>query len=138
MANKEQISDELLAAYLEGNTNEAETRRILQAMKTDESLRETLDIALKIEEADPQVAKEIDILPMMQKAALSGENICAVLCEIYILHRREIPYDEEWLMNTARRRDWLKPEGTPLYCLGNLLAYAGMFVSRSLDRKSVV
>ena len=133
MANKEQISDELLAAYLEGNTNEAETRRILQAMKTDESLRETLEIALKIEEADPQVAKEIDILPMMQKAALSGENICAVLCEIYILHRREIPYDEEWLINTARRRDWLKPEGTPLYCLGNLLAYAGMFVSRKYN-----
>ena len=133
MANKEQISDELLAAYLEGNTNEEETRRILQAMKTDESLRETLEIALKIEEEDPRVAKEIDILPMMQKAALSGENICAVLCEIYILHRREIPYDEEWLMNTARRKDWLKPEGTPLYCLGNLLAYAGMFVSRKYN-----
>ena len=38
MANKDYISDELLAAYLEGNTSEEETRWILQALKTDESL----------------------------------------------------------------------------------------------------
>lgn len=130
MANKEYISDELLAAYLEGNTSEEETRRILQAMKTDEALRETLDIALCV---DDETLFTIEELPMLQKAALSGENICAVLCEIYILHRRKLPYDEEWLLNTARRRDWLKPEGTPLYCLGNLLAYSGMFVTRKYD-----
>ena len=137
MANKDYISDELLAAYLEGNTSEEETRRILQALKTDESLQEALDIALRVDEGDgalftlhPSVPEE---LPMLQKAALSGENICAVLCEIYILHRRKLPYDEEWLLNTARRRDWLKPEGTPLYCLGNLLAYSGMFVTRKYD-----
>jgi len=44
-----------------------------------------------------------------------------------------MPYDEEWLLNTARRKDWLRPEGTPLYCLGNLLAYSGMFVSRKYN-----
>jgi hypothetical protein len=137
MANKDYISDELLAAYLEGNTSEEETRRILQALKTDESLQETLDIALRVDEGEgahitlhPSVPEE---LPMLQKAALSDENICAVLCEIYILHRRKLPYDEEWLLNTARRRDWLKPEGTPLYCLGNLLAYSGLFVTRKYD-----
>ena len=96
MANKDYISDELLAAYLEGNTSEEETRRILQAMKTDESLQEALDIALRDDEAlftfHPSLPEE---LPMLQKAALSGENICAVLCEIYILHRRKLPYDEE-------------------------------------------
>ena len=130
MENKNYISDELLAAYLEGNTSEEETRRILQAIKTDEALRETLDIALCV---DDETLFTIEELPMLQKAALSGENICAVLCEIYILHRRKLPYDEEWLLNTARRRDWLKPEGTPLYCLGNLLAYSGMFVTRKYD-----
>ena len=36
-------------------------------------------------------------------------------------------------MNAARKKGWLKPEGTPLYCLGNLLAYSGMFVSRKYD-----
>lgn len=142
MANKDYISDELLAAFLEGNTSKEETKQVLQAIRNDAALQETLDIALKVDEdelmnegtsSDASVAMEIEILPMLQKAALSGENICAVLCEIFILHRRGIPYDQEWLLNAARRKDWLKPEGTPLYCLGNLLAYSGMFVCRKYN-----
>ena len=129
MEKSNKISDELLAAYLDGNTNEEETKRILQTLKFDESLLETLDIALQVEEDDYQLEE----LPMLQKAAISGENICAVKCEIFILYRRGLPYDEEWLYNTARRKDWLKPEGTPLYCLGNLLAYSGLLVSRKYD-----
>ena len=138
MANKDYISDELLAAYLDGNTSKKETEMILNALKTDKELQEVLDIALQIEE---EHAADIirntsftdDVLPMLQKAALSDENICAVLCEIFILHRRELPYNEEWLLNMARRKDWLRPEGTPLYCLGNLLAYSGLLVSRKYD-----
>lgn len=138
MANKEYISDELLAAYLDGNTTKEETEQVLRALKTDKELQEMLDIALQVEEESAAVvsvntAFTEEVLPMLQKAALSNENICAVLCEIYILHRRQLPYDEEWLLNTARRKDWLKPEGTPLYCLGNLLAYSGMFVSRKYN-----
>lgn len=129
MANKNNISDELLAAYLEGNTNEAETLDVLNALKADPELQETLDIALKVEDEPAQI---ID-LPAMQIAALSDENICAVRCEMFILHRRGIPYDEQWLLNTARRKDWLKPEGTPLYCLGYLLAYSGLLVNRKYD-----
>ena len=137
MANKDIISDELLAAFLDGNTSKEETQQVLNALKSDKQLQEILDIALKTDEDaslilhNPSLSYEI--LPMLQKAAISGENICAVLCEIFILHRRQLPYDEKWLLNTARRKDWLKPEGTPLYCLGNLLAYSGMFVSRKYD-----
>ena len=136
MANKDIISDELLAAFLEGNTSKEETQRILQAMKTDKELQEVLSVSLKTDEdASLTLHKTIDmeILPMLQKAAISGENVCAVLCEIFILHRRHLPYDEEWLLTTARKKDWLKPEGTPLYCLGNLLAYSGMLVTRKYD-----
>lgn len=138
MANKEYISDELLAAYLDGNTTKEETEQVLRALQTDKELQEVLDIALRVEEESAAVVPVStdfaeDVLPMLQKAALGNENICAVLCEIFILHRRQLPYDEEWLLNTARRKDWLKPEGTPLYCLGNLLAYSGMFVSRKFN-----
>ena len=138
MANKEYISDELLAAYLDGNTSKEETEQVLKALKADKELQEVLDIALKTEEESAatlsiHTAFTEEILPALQKAAVSDENICAVLCEIYILHRRQLPYDEDWLFNTARRKDWLKPEGTPLYCLGYLLAYSGMFVSRKYN-----
>ena len=137
MANKDIKSDELLAAFLDGNTSKEETQQVLQALKSDKQLQEVLDVALKTDEDTNLIlhnpAVSFEILPMLQKAAISGENICAVLCEIFILHRRQLPYDEEWLLNTARRKDWLKPEGTPLYCLGNLLAYSGMFVTRKYD-----
>ena len=138
MANNDYISDELLAAYLDGNTTKEETELILKALKTDKELQEVLDIALEVEEESAAIVSvnisfTEEVLPMLQKAALSDENICAVLCEIFILHRRQMPYDEEWLLNTARRKDWVRPEGTPLYCLGNLLAYSGMFVSRKYN-----
>lgn len=138
MANKKYISDELLAAYLDGNTSKEETMQILEALKEDKELQEVLDIALQTEEENSvqqpiNATFSVETIPMLQKAALSGENICAVLCEIFILHRRQLPCDEKWLLNTARRKDWLRPEGTPLYCLGNLLAYSGMFVSRKYN-----
>lgn len=139
MANKDLISDELLAAYLDGNTNEEETKQVLQALKADKQLREVIDIALKAEDnmLDYSMGSSFsaEVIPMLQKAAISGENICAVLCEIFILHRRNLPYDEKWLLNTARRKDWLKPEGTPLFCLGNLLAYSGLLITRQYDSK---
>ena len=138
MANKDIITDELLAAYLDGNTSKEETELIIKTLKADKGLQEVLDIALQTEEDEAAILPistsfTEEILPMLQKAALSGENICAVRCEMYILHRRRLPYNEEWLLEAARRKDWLKPEGTPLYCLGYLLAYSGMFVSRKYN-----
>ena len=131
MANKEYISDELLAAYLDGNTNEKETQSVLDAMKVDPELREVLDIALQVEDDNAQIKK--DILPMLQMAAKGGENICAVFCEIFILHRRGIPYNQEELLSSAKLRGWLKAKGTPLFCIGNLLAYSGLMVCRRYD-----
>lgn len=137
MANKDIISDELLAAFLEGNTSKEETQRILQAMKTDKELQEVLSIALKTDKEIPLVyhpnSDSDDILPMLQMAALGGENVCAVLCEIFILNQHHIIYNQESLFDTARNKGWLKPEGTPLYCLGNLLAFSGLLINRKFD-----
>ena len=127
------ISDELLAAFLDGNTSEEETRQILLSLKSDKQLQEVLDIALQTDDEMSLIPLQSEALPMLQMAALSGENICAVLCEIFILQRHHIPYDKDSLISTARKNNWLKPEGTPLYCLGNLLAYSGMVVCRKYD-----
>ena len=131
MANKDSISDELLAAFLEGNTSKEETLQVLKAMKTDKELQEVLNVALQAEDEVSILPLQSEVLPMLQMAALSGENVCAVLCEIFILQRHHITYDKDNLINIARKNDWLKPEGTPLYCLGNLLAYSGLFVSHT-------
>ena len=137
MANKDIISDELLAAFLEGNTSKEETKRVLQAMRTDRELQEVLNIALQTDKEIPLVyhpdSNADDVLPMLQMAALGGENVCAVLCEIFILNQHHIIYNQESLFEAARNKGWLKPEGTPLYCLGNLLAFSGLLINRKFD-----
>ena len=133
MANKDLISDELLAAYLDGNTSEEETKQVLQALKQDKQLQEVLNVALQAEDEVSMIPLQGEVFPMLQMAALSGENVCAVLCEIFILQRHNISYDEEELVNTAKEKEWLKPEGTPLCCIGNLLELMGLKVERQYD-----
>lgn len=137
MANNDIISDELLAAFLEGNTSKEESKRVLQAMRTNKQLQEVLSIAVQTDKEIPLVyhnaSDSDDALPMLQMAALGGENVCAVLCEIFILKRHHIAYDEASLFETARKKGWLKPEGTPLYCLGNILAFSGLYINRKFD-----
>lgn len=133
MANKYLISDELLAAYLDGNTNEEETKQVLRALKHDKQLQEILNVALQTEDKASLIPLQSEVLPMLQMAALSGENICAVLCELFILQRHHIPYNEEELVNTAKQEGWLKPQGTPLYCIGNLMELKGLKVERKYD-----
>lgn len=131
MANNNDISDELLAAYLEGNTNEAETLEVLNALKDNAELRETLNIALQVEGEHSQF--EEDALPMMKLAAESGDNICSILCEAFILHRRGILFDEDELLSIARKNHWLKSAGTPLHAIGQLLVHYGLMVTRQYD-----
>ena len=108
MANKDIISDELLAAFLEGNTSKEETEKVLQAMKTDKELQEVLSIAVQTDKEIPlvynQPSMSDDVLPMLQMAALGGENVCAVLCEIFILNQHHITYDKEKLFDAARKK----------------------------------
>ena len=128
MANtKNTISDELLAAYLEGNATPDETMQVLQALKTDPALREAMAMAINLEEEHEMT------LPMMQMAAESGENLCSVMCEAYILRRRDILFEEDELLQIARKNQWLKAKGTPLHSIGQLLAYEGLLVTRKYD-----
>ena len=128
MANtNDTISDELLAAYLEGNATPVETMQVLQALKTDPILRETMAMAINLEEEHEMT------LPMMQMAAESGENLCSVMCEAYILRRRDILFEEDELLQVARKNQWLKAKGTPLHSIGQLLSHEGLMVTRKYD-----
>ena len=117
----------MLASYLEGNATSAEIIQVLQALKNDPVLRETLDVAISLEE-DHEM-----FLPMMQMAAESGENLCSVMCEAYILRRRDIAFEESYLLDVARKSHWLKRGGTPLHSIGQLLAHHGLMITRKYD-----
>ena len=124
------ISDELLAAYLDGNTDGAEMQKVLGAIRRDPELREVLEIALDVDKED---CNAYNVLPMMKMAAESGKNICSVLCEAFVLHRREVPFEEKDLLEIARKNHWLTPQGSPLHSIGQLLAYYGLMVTRKYD-----
>ena len=143
------ISDELLAAYLEGKTNKEQTLKVLNVLKTDAELRAMVEIAMAVDiemgeipsfdmEEKP-TARVVSFpkpsveLPMMRLAAKDDENICSVVCEAYILHRRNIKFDSNELLVTAREKHWLKTEGTPLHAIGQLLALKGLLITRKYD-----
>lgn len=130
MENNNYISDELLAAYLDGNTNEAETHEVLNAIINDPSLKDVLDIALDLEEEE---SATYNVLPMMKLAAESGNNICSVLCEAFILHRRDVPFEDKELLVIAQKNHWLKPKGSPLHSIGQLLSHYDLMVTRNYD-----
>lgn len=130
MENKGHISDELLAAYLDGNTNEKETLEVLNALRNDSELREVVELSLRTE-SNPEFS--YDPLPITRLAAGTGNNICSVLCEAYVLHRRNVPFKEKEMLDLAQRNSWLTPKGTPLHSIGKLLAHYGLMVTRKYD-----
>ena len=156
------ISDELLAAYLEGKTDKEQTLMVLYAIKTDAEVRERVELALAVDEEMEKLGKlpafvpgkpftfkktdeeqaqnatrvitlQQDIIPMMQLAARDDESICSVACESYILQHRGIPHDLKGLVGTAREKNWLKNEGTPLYAIGQLLVMKRLMITRKYD-----
>lgn len=138
-----EITNELLAAYLEGKTNEEQTLQVLCAIKTDPEFRDRVEMAMAVDAelgempefdlSQPSIVPLVDRIPMMRLAAKDDENICSVICEAYVLQRRQVPFDLDELLLTAREHHWLKTEGTPLHAIGQLLARNGLLVTRKYD-----
>ena len=131
MENKEYISDELLAAYLDGNTTREETEQVLRALQSDPSLQEVLQVAIDVDSEPAQ--GEAKVLPMLEMAAESSENLCGILCELYVLQRRFIRFEKEQLIALAKEQGWLRPAGVPLHAMGQLLSHMGLIVTRKYD-----
>lgn len=123
MGNKH-ISDELIAAFLDGNVSKEEMTLVLHEARRDAQLREVLDIALKVDD---------DELPMMQMAAEGGRNLCDVQCEAYVLKQLGVEAGFDELFEVAKDKHWIRRAGTPLYCIGNLLEFKGLKVTRKYD-----
>lgn len=119
------ISDELLAAYMEGNVNDKELAQVLQAVETDSELQDTLDIALQLEDEEEDLS--------LQMAAEGGRNLCDIQCEAYILKQCGINCSVDELLEVAKENHWIRRAGTPLNCIGNLIEYMGKKVTRKYN-----
>lgn len=154
------ITNELLAAYAEGNVSDSERTAVRQYLaEHPEELESVMimmdeDFDIQLEDKDRAVPhqsfdEELDalldeieadvsnestppsILPLMSKAAQNVvDNLCAIRCEGYALRALGIDVSDEELEKEAEDNRWLKPEGMPLHCMGLLSEKRGLYVSR--------
>lgn len=123
-----EISDNLLSAFLEGNTSAEDTLHVLEAAQNDPELRRVIDLCSELDRDDMEFN---ELLPVHALAAKADANHCAVMCELFILKRhgvtRTIADREEY----ARQHGWLKEGGTPIHDIGRLLEREGFTTSRT-------
>ena len=125
------VSAELLAAYLDGNVTASESQMVLDALDEDAELRELMRISQSVDLDLGMLHKECEIIPMTAMAASCDEGCyCCLECEKYILRRLNISFDEQQLLDDAIQNGWQKEEGTALHNVGRHLEVKGLIVSR--------
>lgn len=128
------VSDELLAAFLDGNVSCEEIEAVAEALADDKVLAEMMSIS-------PVIDREVDqerrrILPMNALAAANPDNLCSFRCEMFVLDCLGIDTDHWSLLETAKANNWLREQGTPLHHVGRLLEMKGLHVERRYDVKA--
>ena len=130
MSENNHIADEMLAAFLDGNTNAEDTMRVLKAAEQDMELQEIIRIASEVDE-DMAITVKPTIIPMTAMAAKKKETyLCDIECEEFVLHQFGIEVTHKSLLDTAYKNCWLKDKGMPLYNIGRLLEKNNLPVSR--------
>lgn len=128
--SKIQITDELLAAFLDGNATREEAQAILAAAQTDAELTEFLAIAADV---SPLVAWGEPLPVSALAAANETDNNCSVRCEAYALRVCGVAVSDAELEQVSQENGWLKDGGTALANVGRLAEKYGLSVSRSYD-----
>ena len=125
------ISAEVLAAFLDGNATAAESKQIIDALSEDAELIELLRISQSVDAALGVMPQECDLLPMTAMAASCNEaSYCCLECEKHILRALNIEFDEQQLLANAIQNGWQKTDGTALHNVGRHLEAVGLVVSR--------
>lgn len=129
--NYNYISDEHLAAFLDGNVSEDEMSQILSSLNDNPEVAEILSLSPEI---DGAVAEENNrLLPMWALVAANPGNHCSFECEAFILQHLDYDIDHWTLLEEAKANNWVREEGTPLHLVGKLLELKGLFVERKYD-----
>ena len=128
------ISAEVLAAFLDGNATAQESKEILSALAEDAELRELLHISQSVDAELGMTSKDCEFIPMTAMAATCNEeNYCCLECEKFILRKLNIEFNEEQLLQNAIQNGWQKENGTALHNVGRHLESKGLVVTRQYN-----
>ena len=165
MAEEINISDELLAAYAEGNVSNDERMAVRQYLMDNP---DELESIMMMMDDDYDIVLDDEMVPSASSAllgerldALYGElassekqlptyktlpatamaakdiidNHCVVRCEGFALRRLGLTITDEELMEESKSEGWLQPEGSALHQVGRLAGLHGMGVAHRYDCK---
>lgn len=128
------ISAEVLAAFLDSNATAQESKEIFVALAEDARLRELMHISQSVDAELGLIPQDCEFLPMTAMAATcSEENYCCLECEKYILRRLDIEFNEDQLLQNAIQNGWQKEKGTALHNVGRHLENKGLLVTRQYN-----
>ena len=129
--NHQYISDEALAAFLDGNVSEEDMSNIISSIGYNSEVTEILALSPEIDHAVDEERNRL--LPMWALAAANPENLCSFECEAFILEHLDFDIDHWSLLEEAKANNWVREQGTPLHLVGKLLELKGLFVERKYD-----
>lgn len=151
-----EITDNLLAAYAEGNVSEEERMAVREYLAENPDQLETVLLMMDkdydlgydlpvpdsgsfdsllsgmLEEvtADVPNSPTADFLPMMEMAAQNAiDNQCVIQCEGEALRHLGFDVGDDELTALSLKEGWLKPEGIALHNIGRLCSLKGLSVS---------
>lgn len=128
------ITSEVLAAFLDGNATTEESQKIIDGLFEDEELREILHISRATDAELGYSYQECEYIPMTALAATCNEgNFCCLECEKHILRKHDIEFDEKEMLTNAIHNGWQKIEGTALHNIGRHLESHGFSVTRKYN-----
>lgn len=157
------ITNELLAAYADGNVSQEERLAVRQYLTENPGewdsmlmmMDEDYDITLDDEDIAPSDTTKLDnnlsellceldneestdaqfrILPAMAMAAENKvDNLCVVRCEGIALRRFGFEVSDEELLAESRKEGWLQQAGTALHNIGRLAGSHGLGVSHRYE-----
>lgn len=128
------ISAEVLAAFLDGNADAQESKDIFNALSDDARLREILHISQSVDAELGVILQECEFIPMTVMAATcKEESYCCLECEKFILRKLNVGFDEDTILRDAIQNGWQKENGTALHNVGRHLENKGLLVTRQYN-----
>lgn len=128
------ISVEVLAAFLDGNADAQESKDIFNALSDDAGLREILHISQSVDAELGVILQECEFIPMTAMAATcKEESYCCLECEKFILRKLNVGFDEDTILRDAIQNGWQKENGTALHNVGRHLENKGLLVTRQYN-----
>ena len=125
------ITDDMVAALMDGTATAEEIRMILAALPHCKELQEIITVAIGV---DRDLALGFDVEDMLLKRAYAASskrgNLCCWECEKHILDKHHIAYDEAEMLSVAEKNMWICDKGTALNNIGRSAESLGMSIEQ--------